>query len=371
MGTRVFHALALSCVVLFGFGFAASPAAAGAQSIHEVVGQFSTKNTVRKQAVKKSGKRKMAALKTKRTKKVRQVKRLKRSKNKTRRVQKVRSAAPRRVVHSGGIKGIIRRHAIKNNVPVKLAFAVVRVESNYRAGVTGPSGSVGLMQIKHATARSMGYRGSRKALYNPETNVKYGMKYLGRAYRLAKGNICGTILRYNAGLGARRMNPISARYCKKVLRMVGTRHINPKTVIAKNKAAAVVAAAQAVKKLQRANMLAAITAVSKSANIKERIHNNIVLASLSDTDTPPILKAPVSPSQWSMLGDPAGKGRIAEKRMARVARAEQDCEDEKKKNANGIWKKIATLLEPVVGPMSRKDGAKSYFGISVKYSHCG
>jgi soluble lytic murein transglycosylase-like protein len=30
------------------------------------------------------------------------------------------------------------------------------------------------------------------------------------------GTTCGTILRYNAGHGAKRMNPISARYCRRV-----------------------------------------------------------------------------------------------------------------------------------------------------------
>ena len=111
---------------------------------------------------------------------------------------------------------LIRAHAKANGVPYNLARAVVSVESNFRANARGAAGEVGLMQIKPATARGMGYRGSRKALYNPSNNIKYGMRYLGKAHKLAGGSICGTILRYNAGHGAKRMNPISARYCKKV-----------------------------------------------------------------------------------------------------------------------------------------------------------
>jgi soluble lytic murein transglycosylase-like protein len=47
------------------------------------------------------------------------------------------------------------------------------------------------------------------------------MKYLAKAHELAGGDTCGTILRYNAGHGARRMNPVSAAYCSKVKRHIG------------------------------------------------------------------------------------------------------------------------------------------------------
>lgn len=72
------------------------------------------------------------------------------------------------------------------------------------------------MQIKPATARMMGYTGSIKELYEPETNIKFGMKYLAKAQELSDGTTCGTILKYNAGHGAKRMNPVSKRYCGKV-----------------------------------------------------------------------------------------------------------------------------------------------------------
>ncbi len=113
---------------------------------------------------------------------------------------------------------LISRYATAYGVPVALAHAVVRVESNYRANARGRAGEIGLMQIKPATARAMGYSGSAKGLYNPETNIKFGMKYLAGAHKLGGGSVCGTILKYNAGHGAKRMNPISARYCAKVKR---------------------------------------------------------------------------------------------------------------------------------------------------------
>jgi soluble lytic murein transglycosylase-like protein len=97
---------------------------------------------------------------------------------------------------------------------------VITVESNYRASARGAAGEVGLMQIKPSTARMMGYRGSTKGLYHPETNIKYGMKYLAMAHKLGGGTTCGTILKYNAGHAAKRMNPVSKRYCGKVARLM-------------------------------------------------------------------------------------------------------------------------------------------------------
>jgi soluble lytic murein transglycosylase-like protein len=121
----------------------------------------------------------------------------------------------------GAYRELIGRYAAAYGVPVGLAHAVVRVESNYRANARGGAGEIGLMQIKPATARMLGYRGNASGLFNPETNVKYGMKYLAMAHRLGGGSVCGTILKYNAGHAARRMNPVSAAYCAKVKRHMG------------------------------------------------------------------------------------------------------------------------------------------------------
>lgn len=120
------------------------------------------------------------------------------------------------VTRTTGYSALVSQYAAAYGVPASLAHAVITVESNYRPNMLGSAGEVGLMQIKPATARMMGYSGGAKGLFNPETNIKFGMKYLGMAHDLAGGDTCGTILRYNAGHGARRMNPVSAAYCSKV-----------------------------------------------------------------------------------------------------------------------------------------------------------
>lgn len=126
----------------------------------------------------------------------------------------------------GGGKGaystIISRYAASYGVPVSLAHAVVKVESNFRPDARGRAGEIGLMQIKPSTARMMGFSGSVKDLYHPETNIRYGMKYLAKAHQLGGGSTCGTILKYNAGHGATRMNKVSAAYCAKVKRQIGS-----------------------------------------------------------------------------------------------------------------------------------------------------
>ena len=108
---------------------------------------------------------------------------------------------------------LIDNYALANGVPLDLARAVVKHESGFRAASTGAAGEIGLMQIKLSTARDMGYEGSAERLYTPATNIRWGMKYLGEARKLAGGSRCGTLSRYNGGHGTTRM---IRGYCDKV-----------------------------------------------------------------------------------------------------------------------------------------------------------
>ena len=108
---------------------------------------------------------------------------------------------------------IISNHALANDIPLDLALAVVAHESRFDADATGQAGEIGLMQIKLSTARDMGYEGSAAELYEPANNIRWGMKYLGKARELAGGSECGTLSRYNGGHGTKRM---IRSYCSKV-----------------------------------------------------------------------------------------------------------------------------------------------------------
>ena len=108
------------------------------------------------------------------------------AKSTKRRSSSVREAGSREKYSS-----LIRKAAAKHGVPANIAKAVVEVESNFNPRARGRAGEVGLMQIKPATARGIGYRGSTKALYDPETNLEWGMKYLAGAHERANGDLCG------------------------------------------------------------------------------------------------------------------------------------------------------------------------------------
>jgi soluble lytic murein transglycosylase-like protein len=111
---------------------------------------------------------------------------------------------------------IVNRQAADAGIPAELVRAVIRVESDWDKDLTGFAGEIGLMQIKPQTAREMGFEGKNDALYNPETNIRWGVAYLATAYKLASGNVCQTILKYNAGHGASRMTSAASAYCSKV-----------------------------------------------------------------------------------------------------------------------------------------------------------
>src|SRR5829696_5336351 len=82
---------------------------------------------------------------------------------------------------------LISHYAKAHGVPEALLHRVIRFESNYNPSALS-RGNYGLMQIRHATARGMGYRGPPGGLLNAETNLTYGVPYLANAYRVADGD---------------------------------------------------------------------------------------------------------------------------------------------------------------------------------------
>ena len=114
-----------------------------------------------------------------------------------------------------GLRAMVARHAAQNGVPFALADAVVKVESNYNPRATNRSGAMGLMQIKTQTARGEGFSGGSAGLLNPEANIRFAMRYLATAYRMSGGDLCGTVMRYQSGHGARHMSAADHSYCAK------------------------------------------------------------------------------------------------------------------------------------------------------------
>jgi soluble lytic murein transglycosylase-like protein len=87
-----------------------------------------------------------------------------------------------------GLNAMIAAQASANGIPESLVHRVIVRESRYNPHVIGRGGAMGLMQIKYATARGMGYSGPASGLLDPETNLTYAVRYLAGAYRVAGGD---------------------------------------------------------------------------------------------------------------------------------------------------------------------------------------
>jgi soluble lytic murein transglycosylase-like protein len=116
---------------------------------------------------------------------------------------------------------MVNRHAMANGLPVELVHRVIVRESRYRPGLVGRGGAIGMMQIKLATARSLGYTGSAEGLRDPEINLTYAVKYLAGAYRAANGDQ-NRAVRYYAG---------GYYYVAKRQRLQHTRHSEPLVIV--------------------------------------------------------------------------------------------------------------------------------------------
>ena len=106
-------------------------------------------------------------------------------------------------------ESMVATHASANNVPEALVHRVIVRESKYHPNLVGRGGTIGLMQIKLATARGLGYTGDAAGLRNPDTNLAWGTKYLAGAYRAANGDHSRAVRYYASGYyyAAKRQRP--------------------------------------------------------------------------------------------------------------------------------------------------------------------
>jgi soluble lytic murein transglycosylase-like protein len=83
-------------------------------------------------------------------------------------------------------------------VPPSLVHRLAIRESTHNPGArNGPY--YGLLQILPATARGMGFQGSPSDLLDPDTNLKYAVKYLRGAWLLSDGSPDNAVKWYSRG----------------------------------------------------------------------------------------------------------------------------------------------------------------------------
>lgn len=105
----------------------------------------------------------------------------------------------RRFHIDAGLAGAIYDAALAEGLDPELAFPLVRLESDFKERATSPVGAIGLTQLMLPTARGYAKDITREELYNRETNLRIGFRYLRDLIREQRGNVQLALLIYNRG----------------------------------------------------------------------------------------------------------------------------------------------------------------------------
>ena len=96
------------------------------------------------------------------------------------------------------LREIVREVSTEHGVDPRLVDAVVRVESAYNPRAVSHKGAQGLMQLMPATADRLNVENP----FDPEQNVRGGVRELDRLIDRYSGNLQLALAAYNAGEGA-------------------------------------------------------------------------------------------------------------------------------------------------------------------------
>jgi soluble lytic murein transglycosylase-like protein len=96
------------------------------------------------------------------------------------------------------IDALVAQHAKAHGIPETLVHRIIKRESGYNP-LASNRGNFGLMQIRYATARGMGYRGAVSGWLDANTNLTYAVPYLANAYRVSGGNPDRAVALYAGG----------------------------------------------------------------------------------------------------------------------------------------------------------------------------
>jgi soluble lytic murein transglycosylase len=85
-----------------------------------------------------------------------------------------------------------------------LVAAIIREESQYDWRAVSRVGAIGLMQVMPATANEVAQRHrlpdvTRDDLFDQETNIRIGVRYIGQLLARFSGNLVHAVAAYNAG----------------------------------------------------------------------------------------------------------------------------------------------------------------------------
>lgn len=89
--------------------------------------------------------------------------------------------------------------ASAEGIDPELAFRLVKLESDFNVHATSPVGAVGLTQVMPSTAKFYVKGITREKLYDPQTNLRVGFRYLRGLVDEYDGNVKLALLVYNRG----------------------------------------------------------------------------------------------------------------------------------------------------------------------------
>jgi soluble lytic murein transglycosylase-like protein len=95
----------------------------------------------------------------------------------------------------------IERAALAEGIDPELAFRLVRVESQFVERAVSPAGALGLTQLMPATADELQPGITREQIFERETNLRLGFRYLGWLLRHYGGDLEEALHAYNRGPG--------------------------------------------------------------------------------------------------------------------------------------------------------------------------
>lgn len=105
----------------------------------------------------------------------------------------------RRYNIGAGMASSIFDAALGEGIDPDLAFRLVRLESEFNPRAKSPVGAIGLTQLMPSTARLYKKGVTVNDLYDRDTNLKIGFKYLRNLMKLYNGNVELALVAYNRG----------------------------------------------------------------------------------------------------------------------------------------------------------------------------
>ncbi len=96
-------------------------------------------------------------------------------------------------------QSIVTNYADQHSLDENLVKAVIWTESSGFPDAEGLYGEIGFMQVFYTTAQQMGFTGEPDELFDPDTNIYYGTKYLRWQLNRYEQDIQMALSAYKAG----------------------------------------------------------------------------------------------------------------------------------------------------------------------------